>query len=262
MDSRINELKCYVFPGHIRDCKPEFKKLYNTAYRFWRVFMGYEMNKEKLEDIDSKLSSDGFMLFEDIYTLFYGDAIVGFFCFDTKDMHSEAICDQSFFKSFPQDILQRYITPADKIMTIGHLLVHPDWRRSKIGIGLSDILVWFMHKRFVESGSDLMIYWTRNNRSTNQLGIKFGGEAILENYEYGGLTADAIATRPNKVILDSGDEVVNLISEGFWKNRIDAREDSLPDNSLSRENHYLYKKNVASPETQSNANTNINLSKK
>lgn len=214
----INNLKCYVLPGHIRDCKPEFHQLYGSAYRFWRVFMGYEMNKEHLEDIEKKLSSDAFMLFEDIFTLFHGNSIVGFFCFDTKDMHSPAICDQSFFKSFPEDVLDNYIMPADKIMTIGHLLVHPDWRRSKIGVGLSDILVWFMHKRFVESGSDLMIYWTRNNRSTNQLGVKFGGEAIVQNQEYGGLTADIIATRPENVVMDCGDPTVNQISERLWEN--------------------------------------------
>lgn len=219
VDSKINNLKCYVLPGHIRNCKSEFYSHYNSAYDFWRVFMGYEMSKENLDNIDEKLASDSFMLFEDVYTLFSGTSIVGFFCFDTKDMHCRAICDQSFFKSFPKEVKEQYINSANKIMSIGHLLVHPNWRRNKIGIGLSDILVWFMHKRFVGSGSDLMIYWTRNNRGTNKLGIKFGGEVILKNYQYGGLEADIIATKPENVVMDSGDDEVNQLSQKLWDER-------------------------------------------
>ncbi len=222
IDKRIADLKCIVLPGHVRDCEPKLLNYYNQAYTFWRAFMGLEMQRENLEDIEKKLSSDGFMLFEDIYTLFHKTTLVGFFCFDTKDMHSDAIVDQEFFKSFPDVILENYISKAKKIMTIGHLLVHPDWRRNKIGIGLSDILVWFMHKRFLECGADLMIYWTRNNRSTNQLGIKHGGEAVLKDYKYGGLTADVIATRPENVIMDCGSDAINTLSEELWQNRIFA----------------------------------------
>lgn len=221
-DQRLNSLSCYVFPGHIRDCRPEFTERYNTAYDFWRVFMGYEMRNEKLKDIEEKLSSDPYMLFKDIYTLFYNTEIVGLFCFDTKEMASKAVQDQSFFKSFPKDIRAEYIDKAERIMTIGHLLVHPAWRRNKIGVGLSDILVWFMHQRFVDSGCDLMIYWTRNNRGTNDLGIKFGGEAIRQGLDYGGLEADIIATRPDKVVMDCGDEFVNELGARLWANQING----------------------------------------
>lgn len=222
IDTKVSNLVCYVLPGHIRDCKPEYVEFYNLAYDFWRIFMGLEMQREQLEDIDKKLASDGFMLFQDVFTLFYDKQIVGFFCFDTKDMQSRAILDQEFFKSFPDAVMENYIKPSNKLMSIGHLLVHPDWRRNKIGIGLSDILVWFMHKRFVESGSDLMIYWTRNNRSTNDLGTKFGGEQIVTDVEYGGLTADIIATRPDKVVLDCGNKEVNELSQHYWNNRVDC----------------------------------------
>lgn len=226
---KISNLKCYVLPGHIRDCQPKFISLYNQAYEFWRHFMGQEMRTENLTDIENKLSSDGFMLFEDIYVLCDERdepenpgaelVVVGLFCFDTKDITSRAILDQSYFKSYPNNILEKYILPLDKIMTIGHLLVHPDWRRSQIGIGLSDILVWFMHQRFLESGSDLMIYFTRNNRGTNQLGTKFGGEIILQDYQYGGLAADVIATKPSNVVMDCGNQEVNQLSMSLWQNR-------------------------------------------
>lgn len=220
LDPRLFELKCCVLPGHIRDCDRSYIEHYNSAYDFWRIFMGLEMQREHLDDIDKKLASDGFMLFEDIFTLFYRDKIIGFFCFDTKDLMSRAMWDQEFFKSFPSNIIHDYIKPAKKIMTIGHLLVHPDWRRSKIGIGLSDVLVWFMHKRFSESGCDLMIYWTRNNRSTNQLGTKHGGEVVLKDYSYGGLTADLIINRPEQNKVQCGDQQIDKISQRLWDTRI------------------------------------------
>lgn len=235
LDSRLTSLSCYVLPGHVRSCKAQYLDRYNFVYDFWRVFMGYEMRNENLSDIDEKLSSDAFMLFEDIYALFYESpyekSIVGIFCFDTKDVRSKAILDQSYFKSYPQEVVEGYILKVNKIMTIGHLLVHPNWRRSKIGIGLSDILVWFMHKRFVESSADLMIYWTRNNRGTNALGKKFGGQAIMENLEYGGLDADIIVIKPEEVVLDCGDEVVNEFSQHLWDHRkIAVIEDPLNKN--------------------------------
>lgn len=201
--------------------------------------MGYEMRNANMSGIEEKLSSDAFMLFEDIYTLFYKspdeESIVGLFCFDTKDVSSKAILDQSYFKSYPKEVIEDYILSVNKVMTIGHLLVHPNWRRSKIGIGLSDILVWFMHKRFIESRADLMIYWTRNNRGTNALGKKFGGRAIMENLEYGGLDADIIVIEPGDVVLDSGDELVNWFSQQLWDNRNIAEiEDLLNKNRSPR----------------------------
>lgn len=221
---KINKLVCYVLPGHQRYCMPEYQGLYNKAYEFWYINMGAEMRHEQLTDIDTKLSSDGFMLFEDIFVLGYINDkqeldVAGIFCFDTKDVTSSAILGQSSFKAYPRDIKEQYILPCQSIMTIGHLLVHPDWRRSQIGIGLSDILVWFMHKRFVESGTDLMIYFTRNNRGTNDLGKKFGGDAILEHYNYGGLDADIIATYAKNVVLDCGDENINQLSQKLWDGR-------------------------------------------
>ncbi len=229
--NKIDGLNCYVLPGHIRDCKAEYLELYNKAYNFWYHFMGAEMRLEKLEDIETKLSSDAYMLFEDIFILTHPDEqdelqIVGMFCFDTKDVTSKAILGQSSFKAYPADIMNQYILQSKTIMTIGHLLVHPEWRRSKIGIGLSDILVWFMHKRFTQSGTDLMIYFTRNNRGTDDLGIKFGGKVILEHYNYGGLDAHIIATKIADVVLDCGDTAVNALSQSLWDERVISKQEN------------------------------------
>ncbi len=237
IDSRIQNIKCIILPGHIRDCKPEYLELYNRVYEFWHYFMGMEMRSENLTELTEKLASDGFMLFGDIYVLVYmplrrdGDKaeaaekreIVGIFCFDDKDVTSSAVLGQSYFKHYPKDILRDYILPSKKVMTIGHLLVHPEWRRSKIGIGLSDILVWFMHQRFLDSGANLMIYFTRNNRGTNDLGKKFGGKAILKNCEYGGLTADIIATKPEDVIMDCGDAAINQLSSTLYDSKMELK---------------------------------------
>ncbi|MBP9722899.1 MAG: hypothetical protein KBD64_07060 [Gammaproteobacteria bacterium] len=225
IDPRVRYITCCVLPGHIRDCKSEYLPLYNRAFDFWHELMGHEMRSEKLEDIETKLSSDGYMLFQDIYVLYNSQTgeVVGLFCFDNKSVDNKCTLGQSYFNAYPDCIVQDYILSAKKIMSIGHLLVHPQWRRSQIGIGLSDILVWFMHKRFLDSGMNLMIYFTRNNRGTNDLGKKFGGQAILEHYPYGGLDADIIAVRPEEVVLDCGDPAINKLSESLYANREDAR---------------------------------------
>ena len=237
--AQISKLGCYVLPGHLRDCLPEYRKLYDEAYKFFHHFMGIEMRSEKLTDIESKLSSDAYMLFEDIFVLAYPEVngelkIVGLFCFDTKDVTSQAMLGQSSFKAYPVEILEKYIHASEKIMTIGHLLVHPEWRRSKIGIGLSDVLVWFMHKRFAESGADLMIYFTRNNRGTDDLGTKFGGKVVVANYNYGGLDAHIIVTKIPDVVLDCGDNQVNALSQKLWDSRVICRVGGV-EQSLSRQ---------------------------
>lgn len=247
--SKINNIKLYVLPGHIRYCKPEYWFLYEKTYDFWQKFMKAEMQSENIEDIESKLSSDSYMLFEDIYVLTNNIDnneqnieeninIVGMFCFDTKDVSSKAILAQSSFKVYPKEILDTYVKPnnINNIMTIGHLLVHPEWRRSKIGIGLSDILVWFMHKRFIDSNADLMLYPTRDNRSTNNLGTKHGGRVVLQT-EYGGMSASIIVTDPKDVILDTGEPIIDKLSQTLWNNKIlGIKEISYP----SYNNYYSY----------------------
>jgi hypothetical protein len=226
-DPRVLALRCYIFPGHIRDCLPQYRDLYETAYCFWHDTMREEMEQAGLLDHAKNLSSDIYLLHEEVCCLFYEKEVVGVFLFDIKDLKSQSVRDHSYFRNYPKSILDTHIYSCQKIMTIAHLLVHPDWRRSKIGMGVSDLLVGFMSKKLLDSHSDLLIYWTRDNRKTHELGQKYGGQVLLDHFSYAGLPSTIISVKPDQVKIDAHDPIVNTLIDQLWARRKMAKTPQL-----------------------------------
>lgn len=225
---KFSKLNCILFPGRGKRCMDQYFDLYNKSYIFWREMMKEAFNSENLKELAEKLTSDDFVRHEEFVCLFFENEPVGLLMFDWMDFQSQSAVEHSYFSRYPDGIVDDIKNQSHRIiMTIGHLTVHPDWRKSKIGPGISEILTGFMTRRFLESHATALVFLTRNTRSTNNLGQEHGGKCLKKNFNLYGVSADVIIIYRH-TIKPSNMKGVTEITEHLWKKKHIAILNPLP----------------------------------
>lgn len=216
----ISALQCYVIPGDGKNCNVSSITFYRKAYFFWRETLSEGYISEGLYDRVQTLTSDEFLRHEEVFCLFYDEHPVGLILFDWFNLQSIASLDHSYFKIYPLSILSQLQQNQHKLlMTIGSLCVHPDWRKHKIGPGVSEILTNFMMRRFLESPATALLFTTRNNRGTHQLGKEHGAVTMLQNlYCYNGASNIMVVYR-DTVKAPLTEDLTN-VAEMIWNKKI------------------------------------------
>lgn len=219
---KLSKLQCILFPGKEVRCRPEFLEYYNKAYLLWREMLKEGFRSENLLDEAKKLKSDDFLRHEEIACLFDGMKPVGLLMFDWMNFSVLPTLERQYISIFPDYIIKKVKENAKSIvMTIGHLTIDLEWRKKKIGPGVSEILTGFMTKRFLESQANALLFTTRNTRSTQKLAYEHGGIPLLQNFEVYGVPADIIIMYRDS-IKSSDIEGIPELTDQLWRNKITA----------------------------------------
>lgn len=196
----IQDLQCYLFPAKPRWCDDRYLTQYNAAYGFWKAMIKEGLVSEGLELQAAGLTSDEFIRQDEFACLFQGEIPVGLFMFSWLDTSNPVVLDHSYFSSYPPAAIAALRDNDHRlIMSMGQLTVHADWRKGKVGPGISELLVGFATKRFMESSASALITFTRNNRKTNELGYRYGGVPLHQGAISHGIASDALAVYRNTV---------------------------------------------------------------
>ncbi len=197
----VEQLQDYVLPGKALWCKPSFEYYYEAAYEFWQEITLEGLHSEGLDERAAALNSDDFIHQDEIHCLFNGNEPVGLFAFRWMDLRFEATREQSYFKSYyPESVIAKLVEQRHFfLMTMGQLMVHPQWRRSKIGPCISEILVGFAVTRLLASPASALIAFSRNNRKTQDLCVNYGGSPLVESHRAYGLDSTIMIIYPDRV---------------------------------------------------------------
>jgi hypothetical protein len=193
---------------------------YEKAYAFW-----LEMWRSTFAEVDPSISltSDTFVNQRELSAVFLRDQVIGLMMYDFRDLRSRAHRDLGYFQHFPRDVvdqLGRY--GQGQVMMMGQLTVHPDWRRSKVGPIMSDLLVGLSVKRFLSSAAPVMVAFTRNDRGTQHLGYRFGAVPLREGHEAYGIRSDVIAFYRDRMV-DSSLPGLAELTDRLWTDTSVAR---------------------------------------
>jgi hypothetical protein len=164
---------------------------YEKAYAFW-----LEMWSSTFSEVepDKTLHSDPFLTLRELSAIFLRDQVVGLMMYDFRDLRVRAHRDLSYIKHYPPEALARLDAQGHyRVMQGGQLTVHPDWRRSKVGTFMSELLVGLSMKRFLASDASVMIAFTRNDRSTQELAYRYGAAPLCTGHTAYGIQSDVIA---------------------------------------------------------------------
>lgn len=220
----FQDLTCLLLPAKKQYCQTQQLAAYQKARELWLSITKRALKEEKNDQLAETLTDAPFIAFDEFATLFYHDNPIGLFMFrwitidEIKPLFSNSIGEKLLSK-LTHTLHENHIT---KIMTMGNLVVLPNWRRSKIGFGIADMLMHFALTRFLESFAQLLLTTTRNNRSTNSLCYRQGGIKFADNNTVYGAPSDVVVFYRDNVKPHSVNEI-NLHSKKLWQSKIDGR---------------------------------------
>lgn len=197
----VEHLQDVEMPGRDIWVKAGSEWYYEAAYLFWRDIILEGLISENLQQQAAHLTSDEFVRQHEIHCLFNERQPVGLFAFCWMDLHYRATWQQNYFsQNYPEELLQRLCDQGHKmVMTMGQLVVDPSWRRSKIGPCVSEILVSFAIKRFLESPASILISFSRNNRKTHEMSYRYGANPLIQDRLSYGIASDILAMYKDSV---------------------------------------------------------------
>ncbi|MFT3926260.1 MAG: hypothetical protein QM778_27185 [Myxococcales bacterium] len=193
---------------------------YDKAYSFW-----LEMWRSTFSEVqaDINLQSDMFLTQREVSAIFMGDQVVALQMFDFRDLRLKAHRDLSYFRHFPSEVLKLLLDQGyEQVMSLGQMTVHPDWRRNKVGPFMSEVLAGIAINRFLSTSAAVMVAITRNDRSTQELGYRFGAVPLRRGHEAYGIPSDVIVIQRDKA---KGTEMAGMatIIDRLWRESRVAR---------------------------------------
>lgn len=215
--NEYNKFSCVILPGNPSNCKQQYLNLYHQAYFFWKNIAYQALISEKNFSSAKNLSSDEFIMQREHACILYNNQIIAMYGFDWKIINPTTL-ELSFFKQFPEEIINNIIKKHTNIMSVFFMVIDPLWRKSQCDYRISEILTRFSTVRQQETNTNIMIFTARNNKKTNELGIRHGGSLLLKNYNNYNTESDIIAIYKNN-IKPCLDYNLELITQSLWKNK-------------------------------------------
>lgn len=216
----LSQLHCFLLPAKIEFCHRNFFSHHERVYDFWHSIIHTALCEEKNFDVANVLSSEQFLENDEAVVLFNHDQPIGLFMFrwiNTAfkiNRHLSALT-----KRFPSDLLDALNNDKHShIMLMGHLAVHPDWRKSNTGFNISDMLMYFAVTRFLESKATVLLTTTRNNRRTNELCYRQGGKKAANNGKVFGVDSDIVLFHRDD-ISPMQDRELQCITQELWQQK-------------------------------------------
>ncbi|MGE0529175.1 MAG: hypothetical protein AB7G93_15790 [Bdellovibrionales bacterium] len=189
---------------------------YNETFQFWHTI--WEQTFAELKN-QRKLYSDDFFRMDEILALSSAGKVVGCFLFGWYDLRIDSHRYHSYFSAYPEELMHMLQSSTSGIvMSMGYLAVAPEWRKSKVGVLVSEALLGLACKRFIASGASHLIAYTRNDRKINDLCYRYGARCAYSNRREHNVSVDIVLMeRPD--VRFSQDKNVRTFVDELWLRR-------------------------------------------
>ncbi len=216
----LSKLRCFLLPAKIEFNHHDFFLHHERIYDFWHHIIHSALSEEKNFQIAKELSSEQFIENDEVVVLLDDDQPIGLFMFRWINTEFKINRELSAIqKRFPKDFLNTLVNEKHShMMLMGHLAVHPNWRKSQAGFGISDMLMYFAVTRFLESKATVLLTTTRNNRRTNDLCYRQGGKKAANSGKVFGVESDIVLFHRKDVTPMQNSELT-FISQQLWEQK-------------------------------------------
>ena len=212
-----NNFQFMLLPA--KNPSPPFHSYHAKTYLFWRRVWEHTF---KTVCGTEQLYSDDFIRQDEAAVIARGETVVGIFMFSWLNLNIKAHGDHSYFKSFPDPVLQR-LREHKQIMTMGYLSVDSSLRKtSSQPTSISALLLGLANRRFLDSDATALIAYTRNDRKTNELCYAHGAVPLVKNNVVHNIGSDIVLSRRENVI-EHHDPAIAAEIKRLWRERIDYR---------------------------------------
>jgi hypothetical protein len=213
-ERRVAKLRYVLLSG--AKARPEFCPLHNQAYALWQS--NWQKTFEDLKS-NAKLSADDFVRQNIISALFDGEKAVGLLLHTYLDLNLDAVRAHSYLSTYPCQVVEglRH-SGAAQVLTMEYLTLDKNWRKSKVGVALGEVILGLGVQVLVESGFDSMVVVTRNDRQVNKILYGYGARCLAANLTKHNVSVDLVSLDKGKTY-PGADSEVNRWIEYFWSRR-------------------------------------------
>ena len=192
--------------------RPHYRtKLLNRTYDFW-------MKSWQQTFTELKVSFAGFsddFLNKEIGVLSDGEHPIGLLMYHFVDLSLPLFRESYYFKGYSDDLLESLASIDGKTMIITYMTVAPEWRQRQTNYSVPEMLISFSVLRFLESDAGHILGYFRNNKGTQNIFYRHGGQPILRNAHCYNVDVDyATVSRQDAKLSTKGQ--VDQVVQSLW----------------------------------------------
>ena len=180
MESWVKDLKYVLMPS--RHPIEGYENEYYAAYQVWRT--AWEKFRSEI-GVKDPLSSDGFIIPDEMGVLFYQDKCVGLASFTHGTLARGPMPDHSWFKPWTPEAFEQLRKISADCMICSQFTVSPEFTGKGHVVRWKEILFYFNHLRFLNSTSGVMAGHLNLTRGMqNAGGEEFGATILNPNHPF------------------------------------------------------------------------------
>lgn len=213
-------LKCSILPGRFR-YNQTVPELHNTFYSYWKnTWQEFFM---KMGCAPESLNLENFLRHSFQIVLHTDSSICGSLLVSTFKCGSKTTLDHPVIKPFPTFVHEIIKSNSHSNCFIGeYLSVHPEFRKSILGLSLADILVGLYNQLFLELGGAISLAATVRQAKVDEIAKNFGYQE-LGSYLKIGVDCIMLYNLPAGVRQHPNPEIARWTSH-FWNTKTDYTE--------------------------------------
>lgn len=214
-------LSCVRIPARGERCPTGQLSTWEQAYELWHATRAQGMRSEGMVEEAARLSSDGFLEQDEVVCVLSQGRVLGLFLDRTLNLAWRPNRALRYFEAFPEEVVDTLFANPGALLTFGHLAVDFEWRKSRIGVGIAELLLSLSMLTFRQSRATLAISYARNNRKIHELCYRHGAFALYRGLRVFRGESDIVAWHRADARSSPVPGVAEL-AQRLWDDRIDG----------------------------------------
>ncbi|MEM9461155.1 MAG: hypothetical protein AAGF11_43730 [Myxococcota bacterium] len=214
------DLACVQMPARGERTPASLLRGWEQAYQLWHECRTEALRSQGMHHDAAVLTSEGFVEQDELLCLVSDDMVRGLLTVRWFDLSLAANRAHRYFRRYPPELIEQLLAiGVHDLMTVGHLTVDPAWRKPRVGVGIAELLVSMSMLRLIESGAQLGLAMTRNNRKINEMTYRHGAVPLRRNHRAYGGHVDVVAWYPDRVCLSPQPGIADG-ARALWSRRM------------------------------------------
>jgi hypothetical protein len=232
MSTWINDLEYILMPA--RHPVKDYESQYQAAYNVWRA--AWEKFRSDIGVIHP-LSSDGFIIPDEMGVLFYQGKCVGLASFTHGNLDTAPLPDHSWFKPWTEEAFQELREISSDCMVCSQFTISPEFTGRGHVVRWKEILFYYNHLRLINSSNGVMAGHLNLTRGMqNAGGEEFAGVVLNSNHPFNyygvSLAAQLVAYTRESIAEMVSKKNLGLLFPQLWKRLNHLSEFSVKSNPI------------------------------
>jgi hypothetical protein len=174
------QLRFLVIPT--RDQDPVFKTDLDKAYECWKAVWSKALSEEM--NVKDRLYSDNFTRQQLLAVVFYGNEPLCLATLNRYDLNSQKDLDDSYFKVWPSDILEKIKKDSNVVMASCHATVNFQFRKGQLGFSGIEFLCAMLVQYLKSTDINAIVCTPRREKRVQEACYRTGATLHAENLPY------------------------------------------------------------------------------